>query len=249
MDLSNAMQRGQLELFYQPQLSSGGNLHGMEALLRWKHPVAGYIAPPVLIALAYEGGFLHELSRYLLNLACRDAVSLEPHIKNDLYLSINISSKQMEENSFFDKSLDIIQRYKLEHVHLVLEITERSAMIISDTLMRDMSRLKDSGISFSLDDFGMGHNSILYLQERIFDEVKLDGKLVSQLPGNERSKDILSGIISMAQSLDLRIVAEFVETEEQRDMLLELGCTIYQGYYYSRPLCYTDLTAFLNSLP
>lgn len=249
MDLSNAMQRGQLELFYQPQLSSGGNLHGMEALLRWKHPVAGYIAPPVLIALAYEGGFLHELSRYLLNLACRDAVSLEPHIKNDLYLSINISSKQMEENGFFDKSLDIIQSYKLEHVHLVLEITERSAMIISDTLMRDMSRLKDSGISFSLDDFGMGHNSILYLQERIFDEVKLDGKLVSQLPGNERSKDILSGIISMAQSLDLRIVAEFVETEEQRDMLLELGCTIYQGYYYSRPLCYTDLTAFLNSLP
>ena len=246
MDLSNALHRGQIELFYQPQTSSDGALHGIEALLRWKHPVAGYIAPPVLIALAYEGGFLLELSRYLLHQACRDSRLLEPHLANDLYLSVNISSKQMEEDGFFDKSLGIIESYDLGRIHAVLEITERSAMIISDTLMQDMSRLKSSGISFSLDDFGMGHNSILYLQERIFDEVKLDGKLVSQLPDNERSKDILSGIISMAHSLNLRVVAEFVETAEQRDMLLELGCSIYQGYYYSRPLSLTDLIGYMD---
>lgn len=166
--------------------------------------------------------------------------------KDDLYLSVNISSKQMEEDGFFDKSLGIIESYDLERVHPVMEITERSAMVISDTLMQDMGRLKSSGISFSLDDFGMGHNSILYLQERIFDEVKLDGKLVSQLPDNGRSKDILSGIISMAHSLNLRVVAEFVETAVQRDMLLELGCSIYQGYYYSRPLSLTDLAGYMD---
>lgn len=248
MDLQNALKRGQLQLFYQPQISDGGQLHGMEALLRWNHPVTGYIAPPVIIGLANESGILNELTYYLMDKACRDAVSMEKVITAPAYLSVNISPKQMQSDDFFERVAQIIGSYALTYVHPVLEITERAAMEISDYLRGEMQRLKDQGIQFSLDDFGMGHNSLLQLQEGTFSEVKLDGQLVSQLPGNERSQEIISGIIHMSQSLDCRIVAEFVETKEQRDMLESLGCRIYQGYYFSRPLDPEQFIKYISDL-
>ena len=249
MDLDNAVKRGQVKLFYQAQITSQGELHGMEALLRWEHPVTGYIAPPVLINLAYESGFLDELSFYLLDKACSDAQSMGSVLKHDIFLSINISPKQMQRSDLFDKLLHIIKGYHLEHIHPVLEITERAAMEVSDSLKKDIENLRNQGIEFSLDDFGMGHNSLLQLQNGSFDEVKLDGNLVTQLLVNERSREIVSGIIRMSQNLHCRIVAEFVETEEQRDVLLDLGCTIYQGYYYSRPLAPDDFVEYVEKLP
>lgn len=243
MDLHNAMRRGQIQLFYQPQITARGTLHGAEALLRWRHPVAGYVAPPLVIALAYEDGFLNELSYYLLNRALKDAQAMDRYLKDDIHLSVNISPKEMQDSEYFDRVTDILDQYELRHIHLVLEITERAAMEMSDPLEKGMERLREQGVEFSLDDFGMGHNSILHLQENTYCEVKLDGNLVTQLPGNERSKDIISGILRMSKSLDCRTIAEFVETKEQQDMLLLLGCTIYQGYLYSRPL---ELSAFLD---
>lgn len=236
MDLKNAIQRGQIDLFYQSQISETDKLHGMEALLRWKHPVTGYIAPPVIINLAYESGILNELSYYLLHRACRDAKNIEDNLSEEIYLSINISSKQMLDKDFFEKVTQIIAQYQLKYIHPVLEITERSAMEISDSLRNQFKTLQDSGIGFSLDDFGMGHNSLLQLQEGTFDEVKLDGQLVTQLLTNERSREIISGIIQMSHKLNFRVVAEYVETIELRNLLFELGCYIYQGYYYSKPL-------------
>ena len=245
MDLSNALRRSQIDLFYQPQLTAQEKVHGVEALLRWKHPVAGYIAPPVIIGLAYESGILNELSYYLLNRACKDALEIQKYTEKEIFLSYNISSKQMEEENFFEKVNEIIQSYHLKTVHLVLEVTERAAMRVSETLSQDVKILQNYGIQFSLDDFGMGHNSILYLQEGIFSEVKLDGQLVSQIQTNERSKEIISSIIHMAGGLGLRIVAEFVETKEQRDLLLALGCDLYQGYYYSKPLELSGLKEYI----
>lgn len=243
MDLNNAIKRGQLKLFYQAQISDQEKLHGMEALLRWEHPACGYIAPPVIIGLAYENGCLNELSYYLINKACEDAMLMQNTIPDDVFLSINISPKQLENEGFLDKVLEIISGYDLKNIHPVLEITERTAMVVSDYLKEDIERLRRHGISFSLDDFGMGHNSVLQLQDGLFDEVKLDGNLVTQLLINERSRDIISGIVRISNDLNCRIVAEFVETATIRDMLKELGCSIYQGYYYSRPL---DLEKFLD---
>ncbi|MGI6069714.1 MAG: PTS sugar transporter subunit IIC/EAL domain-containing protein [Blautia sp.] len=247
MDLKNALRRQQVELYYQPQISSQGTMHGLEALLRWKHPVTGYISPPVVLALAYEGGFLSELSTYILKQACKDACVLEPHIKDELVLSVNISAKQLIDDRFFEESYRIIESCHLKRIHFTFEITERAAMNISSLLIEQMHQMQEKGIQFSLDDFGMGHNSILYLQEGIFHEVKLDGQLVSQLPGNERSQEIIAGIIHMGQNLHLRVVAEFVESKEQRDMLEELGCHIYQGYYYSRPKPLDDLISEIET--
>lgn len=248
MDLQNALKRGQLKLFYQPQISDNGQLHGMEALLRWDHPVTGYIAPPVIIGLANECGILNELTYYLLDKACHDAVDMKKVITAPAYLSVNISPKQMQSDDFFERVAQIIGSYTLNHISPVLEITERAAMEISDYLRREMQTLKDQGIQFSLDDFGMGHNSLLQLQEGTFSEVKLDGQLVSQLLTNERSQDIIAGIIGMSRSLDCRIVAEFVETKAQRDMLKDLGCCIYQGYYFSRPLAPEQFIKYISEL-
>lgn len=236
MDLQNAIKRGQIQLFYQAQISDREKLHGMEALLRWNHPVAGYISPPLIISLAYESGTLNELTWYLLNRACTDARVLEKEIKDDVFLSFNISPKQIQGNDFFHDVLLTIQSYNLMNIHFVLEITERAALEISDYLRKQIEPLQNNGIGFSLDDFGMGHNSILQLQSDIFNEVKLDGQLVSQLLSNERSQEIISGLIQMSKKLNCRVVAEYVETREHRDVLLKLGCAIFQGYYYSRPL-------------
>ena len=249
MDLTNAMKRGQLQLFYQPQISSQGALHGMEALLRWNHPVTGYIAPPVLIRLAHESGILNELGYSLLDRACLDAQVIQNSVSNNICLSINISPKQLQDPGFFDKTLEIVRQYPLERIHIVLEITERAAMELSAELKKKMEYMKEQGLEFSLDDFGMGHNSLVQLQEGCFNEVKIDGNLVSQLPNNKSTREIISGIVQMSQNLNCRTIAEFVETEEQRDMLLSLGCVIYQGYYYSKALPPEEFLEYISRLP
>lgn len=249
MDLTNAMKRGQLQLFYQPQISSQGELHGMEALLRWNHPVTGYIAPPVLIRLAHESGILNELGYSLLDRACLDAQVIQNSVSNNICLSINISPKQLQDPGFFDKTLEIVRQYPLERIHVVLEITERAAMELSAELKKKMEYMKEQGLGFSLDDFGMGHNSLVHLQEGCFNEVKIDGNLVSQLPNNKSTREIISGIVQMSQNLNCRTIAEFVETEEQRDMLLSLGCVIYQGYYYSKALPPEEFLEYISRLP
>lgn len=249
MDLTNAMKRGQLQLFYQPQISSQGELHGMEALLRWNHPVTGYIAPPVLIRLAHESGILNELGYSLLDRACLDAQAIQNSVSNNICLSINISPKQLQDPGFFDKTLEIVRQYPLERIHVVLEITERAAMELSAELKKKMEYMKEQGLEFSLDDFGMGHNSLVQLQEGCFNEVKIDGNLISQLPNNKSTREIISGIVQMSQNLNCRTIAEFVETEEQRDMLLSLGCVIYQGYYYSKALPPEEFLEYISRLP
>lgn len=249
MDLTNAMKRGQLQLFYQPQISSQGELHGMEALLRWNHPVTGYIAPPVLIRLAHESGILNELGYSLLDRACLDAQVIQNSVSNNICLSINISPKQLQDPGFFDKTLEIVRQYPLERIHIVLEITERAAMELSAELKKKMEYMKEQGLEFSLDDFGIGHNSLVQLQEGCFNEVKIDGNLVSQLPNNKSTREIISGIVQMSQNLNCRTIAEFVETEEQRDMLLSLGCVIYQGYYYSKALPPEEFLEYISRLP
>lgn len=249
MDLTNAMKRGQLQLFYQPQISSQGELHGMEALLRWNHPVTGYIAPPVLIRLAHESGILNELGYSLLDRACLDAQVIQNSVSNNICLSINISPKQLQDPGFFDKTLEIVRQYPLERIHIVLEITERAAMELSAELKKKIEYMKEQGLEFSLDDFGMGHNSLIQLQEGCFNEVKIDGNLVSQLPNNKSTREIISGIVQMSQNLNCRTIAEFVETEEQRDMLLSLGCVIYQGYYYSKALPPEEFLEYISRLP
>lgn len=196
----------------------------------------GFIAPPVVVNLAQESQVMNEMTYYVLRMACRDAQELDKIVRHPVYMAVNISPRQLEEEDFSETVLEILKEYQMGKVHLVLEVTERSVLETSDRLMERINRLRKAGVEFSMDDFGMGHGSMVRLQENLFDEVKLDGNLVTQLMDNERSRDIVSGIMQMSSSLRFRVVAEFVENEEQKQMLESLGCTIYQGYYFGRPV-------------
>lgn len=233
MDLRNAMHLQQLQLYYQAQMTVDDQVYGVEALLRWNHPVCGFVSPPLLISLAHQGGFLDELGIYIIEKACQDAMRIDKQgIK--MNLSINISPKQLDNESFVTEALKVIRKYPLQNVKIVFEITERALLNISPVILERILELRQNGIQLSMDDFGMGHSSMTYLQENIFDEVKLDGSLVKHLLENDRTKEIITSIIQMANRLNFHVVAEFVETLEQKDALKEVGCNIYQGYYYAK---------------
>lgn len=245
LDLKNALKRENLELYYQPQVNADGTLHGAEALLRWKHPITGFISPPFIISLAYESEIINELTYYILEKACMDAKSMDALLSAPLNLSVNISAKQLGSADFLSHTEQIIRKYSYKNIRMVLEITEQTVLETSEPLLENLESLRSCGVQFSMDDFGMGHSSMVSLQEHHFDEVKLDGNLVTQLTVNERSRDIVSGILDLSKSLHYRVIAEYVEGEELRQILLNLGCTIHQGYYYSRPL---ELVNFLSHI-
>lgn len=247
MDLRNAMSLHQLELYYQVQMRGDEQIYGVEALLRWNHPVCGFIFPPLLISLADQGDFLDELGLYIIEQAFQDAIEIEK-IGKKINLSINVSPKQIENASFVEYILEIKNRYPLQNVQIVFEITERALLITSDVIIARILELRKNGIKLSMDDFGMGHTSLTYLQENIFDEVKLDGSLVKRLLENERTKEIVESITQMSKRLNFHVVAEFVETKEQIDKLKEVGCTIYQGWYYGKAEPLDHFILFCNSL-
>ena len=234
LDMENAIDRGQVQLHYQIQMTGDKTIHGAEALLRWEHPVAGNISPPLLIDIAYEGGFLRKLGLYIIERVCQDVQHMNRVYSKKLNISINLSPYQMEDGVFLEKALDLIKGYDLGNAQLVFEITERVLLNSSPQMQQRINRLRDCGYQVSIDDFGMGHGSMLYLQNMAFDEVKLDGKLVKQMLDNKRSKDIISGIVKLSKDLDFHVVAEYVETKQQRDLLQELGCDIYQGYFFAK---------------
>ena len=234
MDLKNAMQRNQLHMHYQVQRDNAEHIHGAEALLRWEHPVAGRITSPLMVKLAEEESFLDELGLYIIEEACRDAQKFQKEGK-PLSISVNISPKQLESAVFVREVRRILQEVDLHDIQLILEVTERSLLSTSHRILERIRELKQMGIQMSMDDFGMGHSSMMYLQENAFDEVKLDGSLVRQILENERSQDIVRGITRLAASMQFHVVAEFVETREQMELLKALHCDIYQGYYYGKP--------------
>lgn len=238
-DLRNAMQRNQLQMYYQVQMKNDELLYGAEALLRWEHPVVGFISPPLIVALADEEGFLDELGLYIIETTCKDIKKMEK-LNPNLHISINISPRQLEAADFVEQVDQIIQRYGIKKTMLTFEVTERFLLNTSGLVNDRIQKIRDSGIEMSIDDFGMGHSSMMYLQQNAFDEVKLDGSLVRNISENDRSKEIITGVIDMAKKLKYHVVAEYVETKEQKDILHELGCDIYQGYYYGKAMKLQD---------
>ena len=246
LDLENALRKKELVLYYQPQICNDQWIYGVEALLRWNHPVAGFISPPLIIALATETGLISELTYYIMEKACGDSQVMDPHLRHELHLSINISADHIEEPDFCERVKAIMKAVSGSRIRPLIEVTERTIMQTSEESQDKITQLRAAGIQFSIDDFGMGHNSLAMLQEELFDEIKVDGSLTAQIVENKRSREIASKIINLSKNLNYRVVAEFVETKEQLDMLHEMGCDIYQGYYYSPPLPLEQLVGYID---
>lgn len=246
-DLHYAMKQHCVELHYQPQIRNDGTILGAEALLRWKHPVMDdYIYPPLIIQLAKEDGYLDYLGLWIIEDAAQTLEQLSTKTREPLKISVNISPCQLESATFCDDVLKILNKYDFGTGKLAIEITEQVSLSTSPIIAKRIDRLRAAGIQFIMDDFGMGHSSMMYLKNNDFAYVKLDGSMVKELLENNRISDIIISIKKLSESLNFEIIAEYVEMQEQRDKLEELGCNIYQGWLYSKAIKKDDFEDFLQ---
>jgi lactose/cellobiose-specific phosphotransferase system IIC component len=244
-DLDHDLRNGKVTLFYQPQVDYEGNVFGVEALLRWKHESFGYIYPPMIIALAEEAHLIDRLGYSIFDTACRDLKRMNDSGVSNLTMSVNISSVQLTNDSFIGNLEGIICKHKIEPESLEIEVTEQLAMASGQKNIEQTMAIKKMGVRLAMDDFGMGHSSLMYLKEYDFDTVKLDGSLVNEILSNPNCRNIITSIVSLGKSMNYSVLAEYVETEEQRLLLHELGCNKYQGYLYSKALSFDEFVEFI----
>ncbi len=247
MEIEEALEKRQLFLLYQPQVDANENCIGAEALIRWNHPIAGYIYPPLIIQLANEKGILHKVEEFIIETTCSAIKSIEQVVKSNFKISVNVTNSSLDWDGFEDALDRCIEKYKVDNRKLWIEITERDAVSFSVDKIEKINRIKSKGHKFLIDDFGMGHTSLLYLQTNQFDVLKLDGILTKDILENKRNSKIISSIAYLSKSLDFDIIAEYVGTREQRDELAEIGCYAFQGNLYSMPISLTELIEWMKN--
>jgi diguanylate cyclase (GGDEF)-like protein/PAS domain S-box-containing protein len=245
-DLRHAIGTNQFQLYYQPQIESGV-LTGAEALLRWTHPLRGFLPPGDFIPLAEESGLILILGDWVLETACRQiALWAKRKETAQLTVAVNISARQLRQPEFVDQVLGALYRTGANPKCLILEITE--SMLVDDVeeVTAKMAALKSHGLSFSLDDFGIGYSSLSYLKSLPLDQLKIDRAFVRDMLVDQTSAAIAQTIISLSLAMGLSVIAEGVETEEQREFLAGHGCHSYQGYLFSPAV---PLESFQQFLP
>lgn len=246
-DLRRARESGQLVPYYQPQLDQDGKTLGAEVLLRWIHPERGLVSPADFIPLAEETGLIVPIGHWVLETACRQLARWRGEAgKRDLQLAVNVSARQFRQPDFIEQVHAILDYTGANPARLKLELTESLLLDNVATTIERMGALKALGIDFSLDDFGTGYSSLSYLKRLPLGQLKIDRSFISDIATDSGDAAIVRTIIAMADSLGLEVIAEGVETTEQRDFLLRHGCTLFQGYLFARPLPQEEFDAFLD---
>jgi EAL domain-containing protein (putative c-di-GMP-specific phosphodiesterase class I) len=230
-DLALAVEKNQLKLYFQPQATTDGEVFGFEVLVRWQHPVRGLVSPAVFIPLAEETGLIGPIDEWVLREACREAASWE----KSLSIAVNLSPTDFRRGDIPATVLSILLETGLNPQRLEIEITE--GVLIEDFARATsiLRRIKNLGVRIAMDDFGTGYSSLSYLQSFPFDKIKIDQTFVAKLGKNFQSAAIIHAILGLGQALRLPVLAEGVETEEQRAFLAKEGCTEIQGYLIGRP--------------
>lgn len=247
-DLRSAIaKQEQFQLHYQAQVDISGRLVGVEALLRWQHPVHGFVSPAEFIVLAEESGLILPLGHWVLRTACRQlaAWAAKPETAH-LTMAVNISAKQFGLSTFVEEVLTLVEHYQFDASKLKLEITEGMLLNNIDEIIVKMDKIKAKGVRFSMDDFGTGYSSLQYLKRLPLDQLKIDQSFVRDIANDSSDRAIVRTVIAMAQGLDLEVIAEGVETEVQRNLLINKGCTHFQGYLFGKPLPVEQFEALLH---
>jgi diguanylate cyclase (GGDEF)-like protein/PAS domain S-box-containing protein len=246
-ELHNALDNQQFQLYYQLQVDSSNCPLGAEALIRWIHRDHGVVSPAQFIPLAEETGLIIPIGKWVLNAACAQLKiwACEEQTRN-LVLSVNISTRQFCDADFVDQVQATLQYHAINPKLLKLEITEGMLLENIEETIGVMNRLNVIGVMFSLDDFGTGYSSLQYLKRLPLNQLKIDQSFVRDIAIDSSDKAIVSTIIAMAQSLGLNVIAEGVETEDQRQFLLDIGCTQYQGYLFGKPMPIEQFEALLH---
>ncbi|MBN8194584.1 EAL domain-containing protein [Bacillus sp. NTK074B] len=244
-DLRKAIKKDELLLHYQPKVDGRtGRLIGAEALIRWQHPEWGLISPHEFIPIAEENGLIIPITDWVIQTVCEKLREWESLQVPLIPISINMSPKRFLRNDWVETILNIIKETGVSPSLLDLEITESVLIQNEETFISSIERLKEIGIRFSLDDFGTGFSSLLYLKKFNVDTVKIDRSFIRDYL-NESDAEITKSIIRMAHGLRLTVVAEGVETKEQRMFLIEQECDMIQGYLFSKPVPPEDFQGFL----
>jgi len=247
-DLHDAVSQNQLELYYQVQIDQHLGIRGAEVLLRWHHPERGMVSPLDFIPLAEESGLIIPIGRWVMATACRQLKKWEAiNTRESWQLAVNVSARQFQQPSFVDEVRDIVTATAINPCHLKIELTESLVLDDIERTIHTMQQLKQLGIHFSMDDFGTGQSSLSNLKRLPLAQLKIDQSFVRDITTDPDDMAIIKAIISLSQSLRYDIIAEGVETDEQRQFLYEHGCSQYQGYLFSRPLPLEEFEALLTS--
>jgi diguanylate cyclase (GGDEF)-like protein/PAS domain S-box-containing protein len=235
--LKNAVRQQQLRVHYQPQVSlASGRIKGAEALVRWQHPTLGLVAPAYFIGVAEESGLIADIGDWVLKETCRQIRRWREQGYEGLVFAVNVSPKQMVYNDLTESVRQALAQSGIPAECLELEITESGLMAAGDKAVRQFEELRALGVRIAIDDFGTGYSSLAYLKNLPLDVLKIDKQFVDDIPDNEDGMQIVNTIIAMAHSLHLKVLAEGVESEVQRDFLSSRGCDLYQGYLMSPPV-------------
>jgi len=245
--LHGAVQDQQFELYYQIQVDSEHSVVGAEALIRWEHPQLGFVSPNDFIPLAEASGLILPIGRWVLDNACAQLKRWQSDTRTCwLSVAINISPRQFHQSDFVETVLQAIAKFDISPSSLKLELTETVILDNTSETVEKMHQLKRAGVEFALDDFGTGYSSLSYLTQLPLSQLKMDQSFVRNIGLTEGDDIIVQTIIVMAKSLGIRVIAEGVETEAQCSFLKNLGCPLFQGYLFSKPVPVAEFEKLLE---
>jgi diguanylate cyclase (GGDEF)-like protein/PAS domain S-box-containing protein len=248
-DLRRAIERKQFVVYYQPivQLTTA-KVKGFEALVRWNHPERGMILPGDFILVAEELGLLVPIDWFVLNEACKQIKQWQSDYPSNppLTMAVNMSSLQIRQHDLVPRVLAILEETGVSPSSLEIEITESTLLQNDDHTLRVLNELKKAGISLHMDDFGTGYSSLSYLSHFPIDVVKIDRSFISSLKDKGKQDELVDAILTMAQAMGIRVIAEGIESEAQRERLRELACGYGQGFLFARPMAPTDVSELLR---
>jgi diguanylate cyclase (GGDEF)-like protein len=244
-DLRRAVQRGQLELHYQPRLDAKSlRPAGAEALLRWQHPDRGLVSPTEFIPVAEDLGLILELGEWALDKACEHAAQLSS-ITQPLRMAVNVSAVQLQRADIVEQIGAGLQRHRVDPARLEIEVTEGVFINSPQRARQTLERLKSYGIHIALDDFGTGYSSLSYLRTLPIDYLKIDRSFIAHIPGDRGNTAIVSTILTLAQGLELKTIAEGIEQLAQQETLVMRGCDELQGFLFAKPMSFDALRIWL----
>lgn len=245
--LDHDLRAGRVHLAYQPKLDLAGAVSGVEALLRWDHPLLGQVPAHVAMAIVEDAGKIDAVGEWVLETACRQLRQWHDAGLTGLEMAVNVSPLQLEDPGFAGRVAHCLTRHRLTPGELQIEITEGHLVSSSDTSARNLSALGELGVKLAMDDFGMGYSSLLYMRRFRIDAIKLDGSLTREALHNASCREIIASVGQLCRSQHVQMVAEYVETQDQRDLLASLGCDGFQGWLYSPALGPETCRAFVEA--
>ncbi|WP_199244005.1 putative bifunctional diguanylate cyclase/phosphodiesterase [Bacterioplanes sanyensis] len=247
--LRSALSGGHLFMVYQPQVSHDGRMLGVEALIRWKDDELGFVPPDEFIGVAETTGLMPAIGEFVVNTAMREMTLLQQHLRQQFDIAINISVKQFLQAGFVAGIREHINHYRIEPKYLTLEITESVFIEDLQMVLPALNELHDMGVRISLDDFGTGFSSLSVLRLLPIDELKIDKSFIDDIRTDQTAHKMAQSVIAIGKNYNMSVLAEGVETAEQKALLIEDGCDRFQGYHFAKPMPAAELAVFIRESP